>query len=209
MWEGIDGSDVLVHLCNDYNSQTDAASVIQRWNERVQKDGIATRLLPFGYGDGGGGADARPPGVSPRAMRDLEGVPKTRMASPIEYFQRPGSARHPDNRYVGELYFQAHRGTYTSQARTKRGNRKSELALREAEMWGAAAAALAGFAFPTDAMDEAWKTVLLNQFHDIMPGSSIHRVYEEAEAGYADVHRHGRADSPRGSRRVDRCRAGR
>ena len=90
-------------------------------------------------------------------------------------------------RYVGELYFQAHRGTYTSQARTKRGNRKSELALREAELWGVAARALAGFAFPTAAMDEAWKTVLLNQFHDILPGSSIHRVYEEAEAAYADV----------------------
>ena len=185
MWEGIDGSDVLVHLCNDYNSRTDAASVIQRWNERVQKDDITTRLMPFGWGDGGGGA-TRDHLEYLRRMRDLEGVPKTRMASPIEYF-RDQEARGTDNRYVGELYFQGHRGTYTSQARTKRGNRKSELALREAELWGVAARALAGFAFPTKAIDEAWKTVLLNQFHDILPGSSIHRVYEEAEAGYADV----------------------
>jgi alpha-mannosidase len=185
MWEGIDGSDVLVHLCNDYNSRTDAASVVQRWNERVQKDGLATRLMPFGYGDGGGGV-TRDHLEYLRRMRDLEGVPKTRMASPIEYF-RDQEARGTHNRYVGELYFQAHRGTYTSQARTKRGNRKSELALREAELWGAAARVLVGFAFPTDAIDKAWKTVLLNQFHDILPGSSIHRVYEEAEAGYADV----------------------
>ena len=185
MWEGIDGSDVLVHLCNDYNSRTDAASVIQRWNERVQKDGIATRLMPFGYGDGGGGA-TRDHLEYLRRMRDLEGVPKTRMASPVEYF-RDQEARGTHNRYVGELYFQAHRGTYTSQAHTKRGNRKSELALREAELWGVAARALAGSAFPTEAIDEAWKTVLLNQFHDILPGSSIHRVHEEAEAGYADV----------------------
>ena len=88
---------------------------------------------------------------------------------------------------MGELYFQAHRGTYTSQAKTKRGNRKSEFALREAEMWGVAAAALTGFAFPLEQMDEAWKMVLLNQFHDIIPGSSIQRVYEEAEADYAEV----------------------
>jgi len=108
------------------------------------------------------------------------------MASPIEYF-RDQEARGTCNRYVGELYFQGHRGTYTSQARTKRGNRKSELALREAELWGVAATVLAGFTFPTEAIDQVWKTVLLNQFHDILPGSSIHRVYEEAEAGYADV----------------------
>jgi alpha-mannosidase len=185
MWEGIDGSDILVHLCNDYNSPTDAASLIRRWNERVQKDGITTRLVPFGYGDGGGGA-TRDHLEYLRRMRDLEGVPKTRMASPIEYF-KDQEARGTRNRYVGELYFQGHRGTYTSQARTKRGNRKSELALREAELWGVAAGTLAGLEFPTEAIDRAWKIVLLNQFHDILPGSSIHRVYEEAEANYADV----------------------
>jgi alpha-mannosidase len=85
------------------------------------------------------------------------------------------------------LYYQCHRGTYTSQARVKRGNRKSELALREAELWGAAAQALAGMPFPAETIDEAWKTVLLHQFHDILPGSSIHRVYEETEAAHAQV----------------------
>ena len=185
-WEGIDGSEVLVHLCNDYDSRTDPAAVIERWNQRVQKDGISTRMLPFGWGDGGGGP-TRDHLEFLRRQRDLEGVPRVRMASPTEYFQDQEARSIPDARYVGELYFPAHRGTYTSQARTKRANRKSELALREAEMWGTIAQALRGFRFPAEAMDEAWTAVLLNQFHDIIPGTSIHRVYEEAEATYAAV----------------------
>ena len=185
-WEGIDGSEVLVHLHNDYNSRTDPVSVIQRWNKRVQKDDISTRLFPFGYGDGGGGP-TRDHLEFLRREQDLEGVPRVKIASPIEYFDDQEARGWPAARYVGELYFQAHRGTYTSQARTKRGNRKSEFALREAELWGVAAQALKGFAFPSAEIDEAWKAALLNQFHDIIPGSSIHRVYEEAEAAYADV----------------------
>lgn len=94
----------------------------------------------------------------------------------------------PAARYVGELYFQAHRGTYTSQANTKRGNRKGEMALREAEMWGATATCLAKkYKYPLSLMDETWKMLLVNQFHDILPGSSISRVYDEAEASFAQV----------------------
>ena len=184
-WEGIDGSEILVHLHNDYNSRTNPASVIDRWKSRVQKDGFSTRLFPFGWGDGGGGP-TRNHLEFIRRQRDLEGGPKMVIASPIDYFEDQ-EAKPVPARYVGELYFQAHRGTYTSQAKTKRGNRKSEFALREAEMWGVAAHALTGFSFPLEAMDEAWKKVLLNQFHDIIPGSSIERVYEEAEASYAEA----------------------
>jgi len=103
------------------------------------------------------------------------------------YFTEQEAAGWPEARYVGELYFQAHRGTYTSQARTKALNRRSEFALREAEFWGSAAIHLADFDFPYDRWDKAWKTVLINQFHDILPGSSIARVYEEAEAQLSDV----------------------
>ena len=141
--------------------------------------------MPFGWGDGGGGPTRNHLEFA-RRQQNLEGAPKVVIDSPIEYFkeqeQKPVTAR-----YVGELYFQAHRGTYTSQARTKRGNRMSEYALREAEMWGAAAQALKGYPFPLETMDQAWKKVLLNQFHDIIPGSSIARVYEEAEATYAEA----------------------
>jgi alpha-mannosidase len=185
-WEGIDGSEVLVHLHYDYNASTDPGTTIRRWKERVQKDGFSTRLFPFGWGDGGGGP-TRDHLEFLRRQRDLEGGPRVRLASPVEYFEEQEAAGWPEARYVGELYFQAHRGTYTSQARTKRGNRKSELALREAEMWGSAAGALAGFEFPTQAVREAWTAVLLNQFHDILAGSSIHRVHEEAEAAYDSV----------------------
>ncbi len=183
-WEGIDGSEVLVHLCNNYNALTDPKSLIGRWNERAQKDGISSRLFPFGWGDGGGGP-TRDHLEFLRRARDLEGVPRVQVGAPIDFFHDLERRGVPEARYVGELYFQAHRGTYTSQARTKRANRKAELALREAELWGAAAKSLAGFEYPLAEMDRAWKLVLLNQFHDVLPGSSIHRVYEEAEASYA------------------------
>ena len=186
IWEGIDGSEVLAHLHNDYNARTDPASLIQRWNERVQKDGISTRLYPFGWGDGGGGP-TRDHLEFLRREADLEGVPYVTTAAPLEFFEDLEARGLPDARYVGELYLPVHRGTYTSQAKTKQGNRRSEFALREAEMWGVAARALCAYEYPVGAMDEAWKKVLLNQFHDILPGSSIQRVHEEAEASYADV----------------------
>jgi alpha-mannosidase len=185
-WEGIDGSRVLVHLHNNYNSQISPSHVVQRWKERVQKDGISTRLLPFGWGDGGGGPTREHLEFIAREG-NLEGMPKVKMASPVDYFTDLEKRGFPDLNYVGELYFQAHRGTYTSQAKTKKGNRKSEIALREAEFLGVAARALRGFSFSAKDLDVAWKAVLLNQFHDILPGSSIGRVYKEAEAAYAKV----------------------
>ena len=185
-WEGIDGSEILVHLVNDYNSEADPASLIERWRQRVQKDDISTRLVPYGWGDGGGGP-TRDHLEYIRRSADLEGMPRTRNAHPLAFFHDLEEQGIPDARYVGELYFQCHRGTLTSQARTKWGNRKSEFALREADFWVSAAHAVAGAQPPTEALHEAWRTVLLNQFHDIIPGSSIQRVYEEAEANYAEV----------------------
>ncbi len=185
-WQGIDGTKVLSHFHNDYNAKTEPQHVITRWKERVQKDGVRDRLYPFGFGDGGGGP-TRDHLEFLRRQQDLEGVPKTAMAHPVDFFhtEEKRGAQWPT--YVGELYFQAHRGTYTSQARTKAGNRKSEFALRELEMWGALAAHTGRYTFPQAELAEHWKTVLLNQFHDIIPGSSIRRVYEEAEAGYEKV----------------------
>ncbi|NLO82298.1 MAG: alpha-mannosidase [Clostridiales bacterium] len=186
IWEGLDGSEILVHLHNDYNSRTNPATLIKRWNERVQKDGMATHLVPFGYGDGGGGP-TRDHLEYLRRTKDLEGVPRTRICHPLEFFYDLEKRGSTNNRYVGELYFQAHRGTYTSQARTKLGNRKSEVALREAELWGVAAKSFKNYNLPSQTLDQAWKLLLLNQFHDIIPGSSIQRVYEEAEADYQKI----------------------
>jgi alpha-mannosidase len=115
-----------------------------------------------------------------RRLRDLQGVPRLELATAAEFFDR----LDPDQpTIVGELYFEYHRGTYTSQARTKRGNRRCERLLHEAE----AICALAGGAYPREALRELWQTVLTCQFHDILPGSSIGAVYEDAERDHARV----------------------
>lgn len=179
-WKGIDGSEVLAHIFTDYNSRTDPGALWERWRTRVQKDGLKSYLVAFGWGDGGGGP-TRDHLEFLRRSRDLEGVPRTRMASPLEFFKDLEVEGIPEQHYVGELYFQAHRGTYTSQAKTKRNNRKAELALREAELWGLAARTQKGTPYPWQAIGETWRTVLLHQFHDILPGSSIEAVSHEAE----------------------------
>jgi alpha-mannosidase len=186
IWEGIDGSQVMAHFHNNYNSETRPSFVIERWKERVQKEGFSTRLFPFGWGDGGGGP-TREHLEYTRRLKNLEGAPKFRVDDPMAFFKEQKEAGWPEARYVGELYFQAHRGTYTSQARTKALNRRSEFALREAELWGATAKSLSNFVFPYAEWEVAWKKTLLNQFHDILPGSSIHRVYQEAEAQLTEV----------------------
>jgi alpha-mannosidase len=185
-WEGIDGTAIPAHIFTEYNSETSPKSVMARWNTRLQQNGVSSMVLPFGWGDGGGGPDRNHLEYL-RRLRNLEGLPRLRIASPQEFFEDLERRGLPSERYVGELYFQAHRGTYTSQARTKRGNRVGELALREAELWGTAARALKGYAFDARTLEETWTSLLLNQFHDILPGSSIQRVYEEAEAAHQQI----------------------
>ena len=185
-WEGIDGSEVLTELIENYSNLTTPEKLISNWRTRRTQDAaVDSRLFAFGWGDGGGGPGLQHLEFAKRAF-DLEGCPKLKLVSPVESFRKLEQAGPPKARYVGELYFQAHRGVYTSQAKTKLGNRRSEFALREAELWSVAAAGQ-GFAFPTEEMTTAWRKVLLNQFHDILPGSSISRVYAEAEADYAEV----------------------
>jgi alpha-mannosidase len=107
------------------------------------------------------------------------------MEAPAAFFKRLDTGNLP--RWVGELYLAGHRGTYTTQAKTKKGNRRSEIMLREAELWGAVASVSEGLKFPLTEMNGLWREVLLNQFHDIIPGSSIARVYGEAEKAYSQV----------------------
>jgi len=183
-WQGIDGSEVLAEMVG--GGGTEPEGTIRYWRRRRTKDArFDARMCAFGHGDGGGG-----PAVThlefARRQFDLEGCPKFRVMSPGESFDELAKKGPPPARYVGELYYQCHRGTLTSQAKTKLGNRRSELALREAELWSVAAAAR-GSVFPAEDVAAAWRTVLLNQFHDILPGSSIARVYEEAEADHERV----------------------
>ncbi|NJL72715.1 MAG: alpha-mannosidase, partial [Candidatus Competibacteraceae bacterium] len=119
-------------------------------------------------------------------MGDLEGCLKTPWVNVSEFLKRLREQPGKKPRWVGELYLEYHRGTYTSQARTKRWNRKLELLLREVELYSALAMA-AGLPYPAETLQRCWRTVLTNQFHDILPGTSIRSVYETTELEYAAV----------------------
>lgn len=186
LWEGIDGSTIPTHIFSDYNSPTRPGDLLDRWETRLQKDGISSMLLAFGWGDGGGGPTRDHLEFIARS-RDLEGLPRVKLSSPSQFFTDLKQQGLPNERYVGELYFQAHRGTYTSQAKMKLLNRRSEFALREAEFWGTLARTMNEYNFTNRTLRSNWLTLLLHQFHDILPGSSIHRVYEEAAASLTKV----------------------
>lgn len=179
-WKGMDGSEITSFLPTRYEYFTHPTEANEVWQNRSQARDLDAFLYPFGYGDGGGGPTRDHIEYALR-QKDLEGGVKIKIADPVEFFEEMEEQKgKPQNTYVGELYFTAHRGTYTVQAAVKKGNRKSEEALRELELW-AVPAALVGSEYPAAKTEALWKDVLLNQFHDILPGSSIARVYVEAE----------------------------
>ncbi|MDJ1134680.1 alpha-mannosidase [Streptomyces iconiensis] len=187
-WEGIDGTRVFTHFppVDTYNCSM-LGSELAHAARTFREKGAATRsLAPTGFGDGGGGT-TREMIARARRLRNLEGSATVEWEAPAAFFAQ-AEAEYPDAPvWVGELYLELHRATLTSQARTKQGNRRSEHLLREAELWAATAAVRAGFRYPYEALDRIWKTVLLHQFHDILPGSSIAWVHREAERTYAEV----------------------
>lgn len=186
-WKGMDGTAVTSFLPTNYTYRTDPAELCGVWKNRVQKRHLEDFLIPFGYGDGGGGP-CRDHIEYALRERDLEGVPRVEMMSPVEFFEELDERGGPAHTWDGELYFNAHRGTYTVQAAIKKNNRRSEHALHHMELWGALAS-LRGHAYDTGEAQRLWKTLLLNQFHDILPGSSIARVYTEANAAHAALQR--------------------
>ncbi|MEU6017048.1 glycoside hydrolase family 38 C-terminal domain-containing protein [Streptomyces sp. NPDC047515] len=188
LWEGLDGTRVFTHFppVDTYVAELSGAELAHA--ERNFRDkGHATRsLVPFGWGDGGGGPTRE---MLARAGRlaDLEGSPRVTIERPADFFAAAEAEYDRPPVWLGELYLELHRGTYTSQARTKQGNRRSEHLLREAELWAATAAVRTGFPYPYEELERVWKSVLLHQFHDILPGSSIAWVHREAEATYARI----------------------
>jgi alpha-mannosidase len=188
LWEGIDGSRVLTHFppVDTYNSDLSAADLARAERQHAERGLSDASLVPFGYGDGGGGPTREMLEVGLR-KRDLEGSPRVAFTRPDRFFEAVRDELAAPAVWSGELYLEVHRGTYTSQARTKEGNRRCEHLLREAELWSATAAVRAGAAYPAEALGRAWETVLLQQFHDILPGSSIAWVHREAERRYRAV----------------------
>ncbi|MFF3084316.1 alpha-mannosidase [Streptomyces nojiriensis] len=188
-WEGIDGTRVFTHFppVDTYNSDLGGAQLAHAARNYREKGHGSRSLVPFGWGDGGGGP-TREHLARARRQRDLEGSPKVRIERPDAFFEKARAEYEDAPVWAGELYLELHRGTYTSQAKTKQGNRRSESLLREAELWATTAAVrVAGYAYPYEDLERIWKTVLLHQFHDILPGSSIAWVHREARATYAAV----------------------
>ncbi|HEY6740534.1 MAG TPA: glycoside hydrolase family 38 C-terminal domain-containing protein, partial [Actinopolymorphaceae bacterium] len=185
-WEGIDGTRVFTHFppADTYNGQITGAELAKAQRNYQDQGGGTQSILPFGHGDGGGGPTREMLGRIERTA-DLEGSPKVSMQDPREFFAAAEAEYADAPVWVGELYLELHRATLTSQAKTKQGNRRSEHLLREAELWSTAAALAGRLEYPYEDLDRIWKAVLLNQFHDILPGSSIHWVHREAEETYA------------------------
>lgn len=183
MWKGIDGTEILSNLFVGYASSTTPSLFIRKWNENNEKEQVPVKMVAYGHGDGGGGA-TRIHLEYLKREKDLEGMPKVVLASPKDFFEYVDEECNVETKYVGELYYSAHRGSYTSQANTKKLNRRSEFMLREAEMWSA----LLGKDSKTkEKTDLLWKDVLFNQFHDIIPGTAIKEVHERAEESYKNV----------------------
>ena len=184
VWQGDDGSEVLVHFppSDTYSSAADVPELLKTARDYRNLEHSHTSLLVYGHGDGGGGP-TRDMLESLRRARDLQGLPRTHTASPAEFFDALEAEPGPRPVVVGELYLEYHRGTYTTQGRTKRGNRRGEQALHDAEVLAVAR----GGAYPRAELDRLWKLLLLQQFHDILPGSSIRLVYEDAERDLAAV----------------------
>ena len=195
IWRGIDGSEVLTHLITTagvgqdvkksffttYNGLLHPDAIMGGWERYQNKEINNDILISYGYGDGGGGPTRQMLEISKRMEKGIRGIPKVRQAFSLEYFKEL-EARVKDNRrletWEGEFYFEYHRGTYTSMARNKKGNRKSEMLMMDMELLGV----MSGD-YPVEADTRLWRDViLLNQFHDILPGSSIAEVYQVTKA---------------------------
>ncbi|HXV01062.1 MAG TPA: glycoside hydrolase family 38 C-terminal domain-containing protein [Caulobacteraceae bacterium] len=189
-WEGIDGSAVLVQQFNTpedtYNGLADPASLLRAWRTHADKAIAGEVLQPIGHGDGGGGPTAEMVAAA-GAMAALPLLPAIRFATPEDYFPRAHeeAAARPPARWVGELYLEYHRGVLTTQGRTKRLHRRAERDLIAAEALSGFAALLG--AAPPASLEPLWRTLMVNQFHDILPGSSIGEVYQRTERELAEV----------------------
>ncbi|KWR74032.1 alpha-mannosidase [Arthrobacter sp. W1] len=187
-WEGIDGSRMFSHFpsMDTYNSQLSGEEVAKASRQFREARVTNNSIAPVGWGDGGGGTTREMTGKAKR-LANLEGSAKVAWEHPNDFFDRAKAELPNPPVWVGELYLELHRATLTSQHQTKQGNRRTEQLLVEAELWAATAALCTGADYPYELLDELWETVLLHQFHDILPGTSIAWVHREVVARYAQV----------------------
>lgn len=198
-WQGIDGSEVLAHFITTtsegysptpfyttYNGLLDPYTIRKSWERYGNKDLNSNFLIAYGYGDGGGGPTHEMLETAKRLKDGLPGIPSVKNSNGVDFFNNLADevAGKKVERWMGELYFEYHRGTYTSIAKNKKKNRQSEFLLQSIEK---IYAILNRQKYPKNTLETLWKKVLLNQFHDILPGSSIEEVYEDSDRDYAEV----------------------
>ncbi|XP_077372933.1 alpha-mannosidase 2C1 isoform X1 [Festucalex cinctus] len=194
-WEGLDGSKVLTHFPpgNCYTMMAKVEDLVKTVKQNKDKGRANHSAVLFGFGDGGGGPTQLMLDRLGR-VQDTDGLPKVHMSSPDKLFSQLWADSHLLCTWTGELFLEMHNGTYTTQAQIKRGNRQCETLLHDVEM----ASSLAmchnkTFQYPVVKLRELWRLLLLNQFHDVVPGSCIEMVVEDALRYYEDIKRAGAA----------------
>jgi alpha-mannosidase len=201
-WRGMDGSELLTHFITTpelkmlhlprytYNGKMKPIEMTRIWNAYRDKNINQELLLAYGHGDGGGGVN-REMLETRRRMDEMPGLPQVKTGRADDFFEQLHETVKDTDQYVhtwdGELYLEYHRGTYTSQAYHKRMNRKLELLYRETEWLNVLASTIQSTDYPEQNLREGWKIILRNQFHDAIPGSSIHEVYEDSRIEYAEA----------------------
>ncbi len=188
IWEGLDGSQVLVHFppADTYNADASVKELLFNVTNFKDHERANESYYLFGYGDGGGGPTQEMLEQLSR-VKDVDGLPRVEIRTPQEFFERCKADAKDMPVWVGELYFELHRGTYTTQARNKLHNRRAETLMHNLEFLAAMAHATKVAPYPSAEIERLWKLILLNQFHDIIPGSSIHEVYEDSERDYREI----------------------
>lgn len=203
-WKGVDGTPINSYFLTaqdkgrtdafnkgtTYVANTNPKMVAGSYNRFQQKELTRESMVTFGFGDGGGGPTDDMLWMARRQTKGIPGLPKAKIEFAGNMLKRlekaiDGNPRLPEWR--GELYLEFHRGTYTSNARNKKNNRDCEFLMLDSELLSVMAGVAAGMEFPKKTLHECWETVLVNQFHDIIPGSSIREVYEQCDRDYAEL----------------------
>jgi alpha-mannosidase len=202
MWKGIDGTEIFTHFITTrdyeekpsshfatYNGDLNPSQVMGAWQRYQQKNINNDVLISYGYGDGGGGPTVEMLENAQRLKKGLPGCPKVKLGTSRAYFDKirktAGASRYLP-KWVGELYLELHRGTYTSMGKNKWYNRKCEFLYQDVELFSSLNKLL-GNPYPQDRINQGWEIILLNQFHDIIPGSSIFEVYVDSHRQYEEI----------------------
>ena len=198
LWQGLDGTQILTHFStvkeigseyvSTYNAMANPKELLGAWQNFQQKELHKDLFMAYGFGDGGGGP-TREMLENIEILKECPALPQVKQSSIKNFFDSIEPLVNSKMMPVwnGELYLEYHRGTFTTQARNKRANRKSEFLLHDAEFIATLASLHTEYQYPAEKFNDAWRTICLNQFHDIIPGVSIAAVYEESQQQYAEI----------------------